>query len=75
MTLTSLPGLVYTAVTSGSSAAGTNVTSVEELAKEDDSGQPCLPLTEREQIVATPQITAEEWDNPGIKLQIAPVPR
>ncbi|XP_035299134.1 cytoskeleton-associated protein 2-like isoform X1 [Cricetulus griseus] len=63
------------AVTSGSSAAGTNVTSVEELAKEDDSGQPCLPLTEREQIVATPQITAEEWDNPGIKLQIAPVPR
>ncbi|XP_040602209.1 cytoskeleton-associated protein 2-like [Mesocricetus auratus] len=63
------------AVTSDSSATGTDVTSVEELAKKEDSGQPCLPPTEREQIIAVPQITAAEWDNPGIKLQIAPVPR
>ncbi|EDL80159.1 rCG26481 [Rattus norvegicus] len=62
-------------VTSDSSAAGTNTTSAEELAKEDDSEQPCPPLIERERAPAAPRIPMVEWDNPGIKLQVAPIPR
>lgn len=69
------PWPVCTAVTSDSSAAGTNTTTVEELAKEDDSEQPCPPLTERERAPAAPRIPMAEWDNPGIKLQVAPIPR
>lgn len=63
-----------TAVTSDTSAAGTNTTSAEELAKEE-SEQPCPSLTEMEPIAAAPQIPVSEWDNPGIKLQVAPIPR
>lgn len=62
------------AVTSDTSAAGTNTTSAEELAKEE-SEQPCPSLTEMEPIAAAPQIPVSEWDNPGIKLQVAPIPR
>ncbi|KAL6090135.1 hypothetical protein STEG23_020758, partial [Scotinomys teguina] len=62
------------AVTSDSSAAGTNVTSVDELAKKEESGQSCPCLTEGEQVTASPPITTAQWDNPGIKLQIAPLP-
>ncbi|XP_059117386.1 cytoskeleton-associated protein 2-like [Peromyscus eremicus] len=63
------------AVTSDSLAAGTNVTSVDELAKKEESGQSCPSLTEGEQVTAAPLITTAEWDNPRIKLQIAPLPR
>ncbi|XP_052039554.1 cytoskeleton-associated protein 2-like isoform X3 [Apodemus sylvaticus] len=63
------------AVTSDTSAAGTNTTSAEELAKEEESEQPCPPLTETEQVAATARIPKAEWDNPGIKLQVAPIPR
>ncbi|XP_038186994.1 cytoskeleton-associated protein 2-like [Arvicola amphibius] len=63
------------AVTSDSLAAGTNVTSVDEPAKKEECGQSCLSLTEEEQVTAAPPITAAEWDNPGIKLQIAAVPK
>ncbi|XP_055470234.1 cytoskeleton-associated protein 2-like [Psammomys obesus] len=62
------------AVTSDSLAAEPNATAVEELAKEEESGQLSPGLTEREQ-VAAPQKPTTEWDNTGIKLQIAPVPR
>ncbi|XP_052039553.1 cytoskeleton-associated protein 2-like isoform X2 [Apodemus sylvaticus] len=64
-----------TEVTSDTSAAGTNTTSAEELAKEEESEQPCPPLTETEQVAATARIPKAEWDNPGIKLQVAPIPR
>nr|XP_048315612.1 cytoskeleton-associated protein 2-like [Myodes glareolus] len=63
------------AVTSDSLAVGTNVTSVDESAKKEERGQSCLSLTEGEQVTTAPPITAAEWDNPGIKLQIAPVPK
>ncbi|XP_049990232.1 cytoskeleton-associated protein 2-like [Alexandromys fortis] len=63
------------AVTSDSLAAGTNVTSVDEPAKKEECGQSCLSLTEGEQVTTAPPITAAEWDNPGIKLQIAAVPK
>ncbi|XP_039087659.1 cytoskeleton-associated protein 2-like [Hyaena hyaena] len=63
-------------VTSDSSAAKTNITSVEELANKTESETSYLSLKEREQITATPQITKTEQDNhPGIKLQVAPIPR
>lgn len=63
------------AVTSGSLAAGTSVASVDELAKKEESGQSCPSPAEGEQVTAAPPITTAEWDNPGIKLQIAPLPR
>lgn len=66
---------MYTAVTSDSLAVGTNVTSVDEPAKKEERGQSCLSLTEGEQVTTAPPVTAAEWDNPGIKLQIAPVPK
>ncbi|KAF0876587.1 CKP2L protein, partial [Crocuta crocuta] len=63
-------------VTSVTSAAETNITSVEELANKTESETSYLSLKEREQITATPQITKTEQDNhPGIKLQVAPIPR
>ncbi|XP_043773799.1 cytoskeleton-associated protein 2-like isoform X2 [Cervus elaphus] len=56
--------------------AETNITSVEELAKKTDSGASCLSPKEIEQMSVTPQITKSEQDgHPGIKLQIAPIPR
>nr|XP_020741690.1 cytoskeleton-associated protein 2-like isoform X2 [Odocoileus virginianus texanus] len=56
--------------------AETNITSVEELAKKTESGASCLYPKESEQMSVTPQITKSEQDgHPGIKLQIAPIPR
>ncbi|XP_043459905.1 cytoskeleton-associated protein 2-like isoform X1 [Prionailurus bengalensis] len=63
-------------VTSDSSVAETNITSIEELANKTESEKSCLSLKEREQVTGTPQITKAEQDNhPGIKLQVAPIPR
>uniref|UniRef100_A0A673SZX5 Cytoskeleton associated protein 2 like n=1 Tax=Suricata suricatta TaxID=37032 RepID=A0A673SZX5_SURSU len=63
-------------VPSDSSVAETNITSVEEPANKTDSEKPCLSVEEREQVTATPQITkTEQDDHPGIKLQVAPIPR
>ncbi|XP_065747507.1 cytoskeleton-associated protein 2-like [Phocoena phocoena] len=63
-------------ITSDSLAAETNITSIEMLAKKMESGTSCLSPKEREQVSATPQITKSGQDNhPGIKLQIAPIPR
>uniref|UniRef100_A0A8C5XNK5 Cytoskeleton associated protein 2 like n=3 Tax=Microcebus murinus TaxID=30608 RepID=A0A8C5XNK5_MICMU len=56
--------------------AETNITSVEELAMKMESVKPCVSPQEKEQVTATPQITKAEQDNhPGIKLQIASIPR
>ncbi|KAM5227574.1 cytoskeleton-associated protein 2-like [Ctenodactylus gundi] len=63
-------------ITSDSLVAETNIASVEELAEKIESREPCLPPKEREQVTATPQITKAGQDNhPGIKLQIASIPR
>ncbi|XP_059044347.1 cytoskeleton-associated protein 2-like [Mustela lutreola] len=63
-------------VTSDSPVAETNVTATEELADKTESEKSRLSLKEGEQVTATPQITKAEQDNhPGIKLQIAPIPR
>jgi hypothetical protein len=41
-----------------------------------ECGQAYLPQEERAQVTATPQVTKAEQDNhPGIKLQIASIPR
>ncbi|XP_053445806.1 cytoskeleton-associated protein 2-like [Nycticebus coucang] len=57
-------------------AAKTNITSVEELTKNAESIKSCLSPKKKEQVAATPQITKAEQDNhPGIKLQIASIPR
>ncbi|XP_004844585.1 cytoskeleton-associated protein 2-like [Heterocephalus glaber] len=62
--------------TSDSLVAVTNITSMEELAKNMESGEPCLPPEERDQVPETPQITKAGQDNhPGIKLQISSIPR
>ncbi|XP_076989809.1 cytoskeleton-associated protein 2-like isoform X2 [Tamandua tetradactyla] len=56
-------------------AAETN-TSTEELVEKMESGKSCLSPKEREQVTATPLITkAEQNRHPGIKLQVAPIPR
>lgn len=63
-------------MTSNSLVAETNITSIEELAKKMESGASCLSPKESEQMSVTPQITKSEQDgHPGIKLQIAPIPR
>uniref|UniRef100_A0A8C2NKC4 Cytoskeleton-associated protein 2 C-terminal domain-containing protein n=1 Tax=Capra hircus TaxID=9925 RepID=A0A8C2NKC4_CAPHI len=63
-------------ITTNSLVAETNITSVEELAKKTESGASCLSPKESEQMSVTPQITKSEQDgHPGIKLQIAPIPR
>ncbi|MXQ82579.1 hypothetical protein E5288_WYG009727 [Bos mutus] len=63
-------------MTSNSLVAETNITSIEELAKKTESGASCLSPKESEQMSVTPQITKSEQDgHPGIKLQIAPIPR
>lgn len=68
---------MYTGITSESLVAGTTISSIEELAKDIESGRKsCLSAKEREQVPATPQITEAEQDrHPGIKLQVAPIPR
>ncbi|XP_003417500.2 cytoskeleton-associated protein 2-like [Loxodonta africana] len=48
----------------------------EELIKKVESEKSHLSPKEREQVTATPQVTKASQDNhPGIKLQIAPIPR
>lgn len=64
-------------ITSESLVAGTTIPSIEELARDIESGsKSCVSAKEREQVPATPQITKAERDrHPGIKLQVAPIPR
>ncbi|XP_008158472.2 cytoskeleton-associated protein 2-like [Eptesicus fuscus] len=64
-------------ITSESLVAGTTIPSIEELARDMESGRKsCLSAKEREQVPSTPQITEAEQDrHPGIKLQVAPIPR
>ncbi|XP_006744811.1 cytoskeleton-associated protein 2-like [Leptonychotes weddellii] len=70
------PNRTTEGVTSDSSVAETNITATAELANKTESEKSCLSLKEGDQVIATPQITKAEQDNhPGIKLQIAPIPR
>ncbi|KAL2774200.1 cytoskeleton-associated protein 2-like isoform 2, partial [Daubentonia madagascariensis] len=70
------PNRTTEGIISDSLVVGTNITSVEELAKNMESVKSCLSPKEKEQVTATPQITkAEKENHPGIKLQIAPIPR
>ncbi|XP_073906371.1 cytoskeleton-associated protein 2-like [Castor canadensis] len=63
-------------ITPDSLGAETNIKSMEELAMKMECGQAYLPREERAQVTATPQVTKAEQDNhPGIKLQIASIPR
>ncbi|XP_036118842.1 cytoskeleton-associated protein 2-like [Molossus molossus] len=57
--------------------AETNIPSIEELARDVESArESCLSPKEKDQVPATPQVTKSEQDNhPGIKLQVAPIPR
>ncbi|XP_069869353.1 cytoskeleton-associated protein 2-like isoform X1 [Dipodomys merriami] len=58
-------------VTLNSLVAETTTTAMEE-----ESGQACLPPEEKQLVRATTQVTNTEQDNlPGIKLQIASLPR
>jgi cytoskeleton-associated protein 2 len=62
--------------TPDSLGAGTNILTVEELAMKIECGKAYLFPEERAQVTATPQVTKAEQDNhPGIKLQIASIPR
>ncbi|XP_019518442.1 PREDICTED: cytoskeleton-associated protein 2-like isoform X1 [Hipposideros armiger] len=62
--------------TSGSSAAETSRTSIQELAGEMEPAKSCLSPKGREQALATPQKPkAEQGCHSGIKLQVAPIPR
>uniref|UniRef100_A0A2K6GPJ5 Cytoskeleton associated protein 2 like n=1 Tax=Propithecus coquereli TaxID=379532 RepID=A0A2K6GPJ5_PROCO len=71
-----VPNTVNDIIIAYDTFAETNITSVEELAKKMESVKSCLSPKEKEQVIATPQITKAEQDNhPGIKLQIAPIPR
>uniref|UniRef100_A0A452TT62 Cytoskeleton associated protein 2 like n=1 Tax=Ursus maritimus TaxID=29073 RepID=A0A452TT62_URSMA len=70
------PNRTTEGVTPDSSVAETNIIATEELANKTESEKSCLSLKERDQVTATPHITKAEEDNhPGIKLQIAPIPR
>ncbi|XP_045683907.1 cytoskeleton-associated protein 2-like [Phyllostomus hastatus] len=71
------PNRTRDGITSNSVVAETNITSTEELARDMESGRKsCLSPKNGEQFPATPQITKAEEDNhPGIKLQVAPIPR
>ncbi|XP_036894600.1 cytoskeleton-associated protein 2-like [Sturnira hondurensis] len=71
------PNRTRDGITSNSMVAETHVISTEELARDMESGRKsCLSPKNREQFPATPQITKAEEDNhPGIKLQVAPIPR
>lgn len=72
----SLLGLAYTGITSSSSVAETNRSSVEDLAQEVECEKSCLPPKEMGQVPATPHMTKAGQDSlPGIKLQVAPLPR
>ncbi|XP_020942679.1 cytoskeleton-associated protein 2-like isoform X1 [Sus scrofa] len=70
------PNRTTEGITSNSLIAETNRTSIDELAEKTESGKSCLSPKEGEQVTATPQITtSEQAPHPGIKLQIAPIPR
>ncbi|XP_054431508.1 cytoskeleton-associated protein 2-like [Pteronotus mesoamericanus] len=71
------PNRAQDGITSESLVAETNLTSTEELARDMKSGRKsCLSPRNREQFPATPHITKAEQDHhPGIKLQVAPIPR
>ncbi|XP_058523620.1 cytoskeleton-associated protein 2-like [Ochotona princeps] len=63
-------------VTSEPSGTESDTASVEVLANIVESGQACLPPKEKEQLAATPHVSMAEQDShPGIKLQVAPIPR
>ncbi|KAM4867097.1 cytoskeleton-associated protein 2-like [Thomomys bottae] len=65
------PNRTIEGVISNSLVAETNTTTMEE-----ESGQACLPPKEKQQVPATPHVTKTEQDNlPGIKLQVASIPR
>ncbi|XP_014647092.1 PREDICTED: cytoskeleton-associated protein 2-like [Ceratotherium simum simum] len=70
------PNRITEGITSDTLVAETNITSIEELTKKMESEKSCLSPKERGKVTATPQITKTEQDNhPGIKLQIASIPR
>nr|XP_004669827.2 cytoskeleton-associated protein 2-like isoform X1 [Jaculus jaculus] len=69
------PSRTTEGISSSSLADETNIVLMEELARSVESVHSCRPLKEREQVAAIPQITTTEQDNPGIKLQITPIPR
>ncbi|XP_053520487.1 cytoskeleton-associated protein 2-like isoform X2 [Artibeus jamaicensis] len=71
------PNRTRDGITSNSVVAETHIISTEELARDMESGRKsCLSPKHREQFPATPQITETgEGDHPGIKLQVAPIPR
>ncbi|XP_066233823.1 cytoskeleton-associated protein 2-like isoform X1 [Saccopteryx leptura] len=64
-------------IASESLVAETNITSIEELPRDMESGKKFyLSPKKREQVPVTPQIIKAEQDiHPGIKLQVAPIPR
>lgn len=70
------PTRITDGTTSGSSAAETNRTSIQELAGEMEPGKSCLSPKGRDQALATPQKPkAEQGGHSGIKLQVAAFPR
>ncbi|XP_046518973.1 cytoskeleton-associated protein 2-like isoform X1 [Equus quagga] len=70
------PNRITEGVTSDTLVAKTNITSIDELTEKMESGNSCLSPQEREQVIATPQITKTEQNHhPGVKLQIASIPR
>lgn len=76
VSFTFLLDLAYTGVTSDTLVAKTNITSIDELTEKMESGNSCLSPKEREKVIATPQITKTEQNHhPGVKLQIASIPR
>ncbi|XP_023573129.1 cytoskeleton-associated protein 2-like [Octodon degus] len=61
---------------SDSLIAATNTRSMEELSRKMEPGESCLPVEDKDQVPATPQIPEAGQDNhPGIKLQISSIPR
>ncbi|XP_006876503.1 PREDICTED: cytoskeleton-associated protein 2-like [Chrysochloris asiatica] len=57
-------------------AITTDTLLAEELIKKMECEKSCLSPTEKEQVTATPQVAkAGEPNHPGIKLQIAPIPK
>ncbi|XP_039728554.1 cytoskeleton-associated protein 2-like isoform X1 [Pteropus medius] len=70
------PSRTADGITSNSSVAETNRSSVEDSAQEVECGKSCLSPKEMGQVPATPHMTKVGQDSlPGIKLQVAPLPR
>ncbi|XP_037663012.1 cytoskeleton-associated protein 2-like [Choloepus didactylus] len=70
------PNRTTEGTTSESSVAETNTAPAGELAEGMEPKKSCLSPKDREQVTATPQTaTAAQDRHPGIKLQVAPVPR